>query len=90
MMTYHETLRKHLKTSIVTVEFVKKDGTHRRMTCTLKEDLLPPSEKKKSKKEQSEQSIIVYDLDKQDWRRINPDTITLWQAKPAAGRNFPL
>ena len=35
-----------LKTSIVDVEFIKKDGTVRLMTCTLQEDSLPKQEPK--------------------------------------------
>lgn len=82
MMTYHDVLRKHLKAGVVTVEFIKRDGTLRRMLCTLKEDLLPDLDSTiQVKKPQSDHSIIVYDLEKEDWRRINPDTITLWQVK---------
>lgn len=68
-----------LKTSIVDVEFVKKDGTVRLMTCTLKEASLPKQEPKsidetlrdmadKNEKPKNEESIAVFDTINQGWR----------------------
>jgi len=82
-MTYHETLRNHLKYCVVVVEFIKKDGSHRRMKCTLNETLIPPKEyDTRPRAARPENLISVYDLDVDGWRTINADTITLWQVKP--------
>lgn len=61
-----------LKNFIVTVTFIKKDGSERVMRCTLdskhlpKETVKEDSEKKPKKK--SENTLSVYDMDVQGWR----------------------
>jgi hypothetical protein len=62
-------LRGLLRSEKVTLTFTKKDGTERTMVCTLMEDKIP-SEKapKNTGKAQSEESMAVFDLEKQDWR----------------------
>lgn len=68
----HSVLKMH-ETSIV---FTKKDGTERKMLCTLLEDKIP-SEKmpKNSGKAKNEDSIAVFDLEKQDWRSFRFDSV---------------
>lgn len=59
-----------LKNETVDIEFVKKDGTIRLMTCTLKEDKLPKQidlEESISKKS-NEASFAVFDVINQGWR----------------------
>jgi len=71
-----------LKENVCTVKFEKTNGEKRTMKCTLVKDLLPevlekivhpaetryPHLKEQSKKEQNQNVIAVYDLDKDDWR----------------------
>lgn len=75
-----------LKTSIVDVEFIKKDGTVRLMTCTLREDSLPKQEPKnideslrdladKNEKPKNEESIAVFDTVNQGWRSFRWDSL---------------
>ena len=71
-----EWLEELLKTSIVTISFTKKDGTERQMLCTLGESKIP-SEKlpKNSGKAKSEQSMAVFDIEKQEWRSFRLDSV---------------
>lgn len=64
----------HLKYGPTTVTFTKKDGTERTMNCTLKEDLLPKSIAE-SKTKKSNESIAVFDLEKNEWRAFRWDSI---------------
>ena len=59
-----------LRTGNVEVEFTKKDGTERVMNCTLEPSKLPPIVVKEDKKirKESNTSMRVFDLDKQEWR----------------------
>ena len=72
-----EWLRGVLKMHEATVTFTKKDGTERKLICTLAESKIP-SEKtpKNAKKTQSQESIAVFDLEKQDWRSFRWDSVT--------------
>lgn len=72
-----EWLKNILRTEKVTVEFVKKDGTTRKMLCTLTENMIP-SEKapKGTQKTRSEDSLAVFDLEKNEWRSFRYDSIT--------------
>lgn len=65
-----------LREGPVTVVFTKKDGTERKMTCTLNENSIP-SEKtpKNTGKAQSEEAIAVFDLEKEDWRSFRWDSL---------------
>ncbi len=71
-----EWLRGLLRSEKVTVLFTKKDGTERKLICTLKEDKIP-SEKvpKNTGKAKSEDSIAVFDLEKSDWRSFRFDSV---------------
>jgi len=68
-----------LKMGPVEITFTKKDGTERVMSCTLKEDLMIniPSESTSEKKRVvSEETLPVYDLEKESWRSFRLDSIT--------------
>jgi hypothetical protein len=70
--TFREWIVSHLKAGKVTVEFTKKDGNYRKMTCTLNADLLPTkvdkiSESTSPKKENLD-IISVFDMEAQAWR----------------------
>lgn len=76
--SHKETLRNMLKDQILSVTFLKKDGTERTMKCTLKADLLPLQEDLENavqKKKPSDESIAVWDLDKEAWRSFRFDSI---------------
>ena len=57
----------------IEIVFTKKDGTERKMKCTLMEDYLP--ETVGSEKTKSDEALAVYDLEKELWRRFPWDSI---------------
>ena len=65
-----------LRDSEVTVKFTKKDGSERKMLCTLAENKIP-SEKlpKNSGKTKSDEALAVFDLEKQSWRSFRFDSV---------------
>ena len=65
-----------LRDSEVTVKFIKKDGSERKMLCTLAENKIP-SEKlpKNSGKTKSDEALAVFDLEKQSWRSFRFDSV---------------
>lgn len=73
--------REWLKTLLhereVTIFFTKKDGTERKMRCTLSENKIP-SEKmpKNSGKSKSDDALAVFDVEKNDWRSFRWDSVT--------------
>lgn len=75
-----EDLKKLLKNNTLSILFNKKDGTQRTMLCTLNADLLPVVVKKegdevKKEKKQSDESLAVWDLEKNAWRSFRIDSI---------------
>ena len=80
-MTYEKSnLETLLKENVLTVTFTKKDGSNRVMSCTLRPDKLPPlkevTEENQAQRKQSDTSIAVYDLEKNDWRSFRVDSVT--------------
>ena len=73
---FREWLRGVLKMHETSVTFTKKDGSERKMRCTLNENAIP-SEKspKKAGKAQSEEAIAVFDVEKSDWRSFRFDSV---------------
>lgn len=67
-----------LRESVLDVLFVKKDGTERKLKCTLRPDLLPPqentSEQTKNRTENLE-VIQAYDVENNGWRSFRLDSI---------------
>lgn len=62
----------------VNVCFVKADGTDRWMHCSLHPDLIPADKLQKEEanpRKRSEEAMVVWDLDKQDWRSFRYDRI---------------
>lgn len=60
----------------VTIEFVKSDGTVRRMNCTLAESKIPTEKAPKSTgKSKNNETLAVFDLEKQDWRSFRWDSV---------------
>lgn len=74
---FRKWLKSHLVYGPVTVYFTKKDGTERKMICTLKSDLTQNYEKKTDRvKTVNEETCPVFDLDKQEWRSFRFDSVT--------------
>lgn len=66
-----------LKEIEVNLTFKKVNGEIRKMRCTLNEELIPQDKKStgNSTRKSPQDSIAVYDLDKQDWRSFRYDSI---------------
>jgi hypothetical protein len=78
-------LKNLLKSTVLTVNFKKKDDTLRKMVCTLNEEYLPEAEevddvKPKRSKSESADAIAVWDLEKQSWRSFRVDSIINYEA----------
>ena len=71
----NEYLKQALQKGAVNVTFVKKDGTERKMECTLKQDLLPQEEIKEQTREPNPNVLKVWDLEKSAWRSFRYDSI---------------
>ena len=75
-------LKSHLIMGPVTVVFTKKDGTERRMHCTLQEGIVIPHENATERtKVENEEVLAVWDIDKKAWRSFRLDTIKIVQFK---------
>ena len=66
-----------LKSQEVKISFTKKDGTERKMLCTLVENKIP-NEKlpKNSGKSKSNDALAVFDIEKDAWRSFRWDSVT--------------
>ena len=65
-----------LRINKIRVTFTKKDGTERDMLCTLQEEAIIPYEKKTERvKEQNEEVLSVWDVEKNSWRSFRFDSI---------------
>jgi hypothetical protein len=73
---FQKWLRGVLKMHETLITFTKKDGSERKMRCTLSENVIP-SEKmpKNAKKSQSDDAIAVFDVEKSDWRSFRFDSV---------------
>ena len=67
-----ENLLNLLRTSEVLVSFVKKDGSTRKMFCTLKPNVIPEIHGRSVPT--NENHITVYDLEAEGWRTLNLET----------------
>ena len=77
---FRDLIKSHLKMGEVVVEFLKKDGSVRKMTCTLQENLIPTNLFAKKaedapKRAVPQESIAVVDLEKKEWRAFRYDSI---------------
>lgn len=78
-----------LRVGICTVVFTKSDGERRTMRCTLLSEYLPVRpvmeentvEKTPIRKKRDPKNIVVWDLDKGDWRSFNADTVVEWSSE---------
>ena len=66
-----------LKSQEVTISFTKKDGTKRKMFCTLAESKIPEEKMpKNSGKSVSDDALAVFDIEKEAWRSFRWDSVT--------------
>lgn len=74
---FRDWVKDHLRYGPVTVYFLKKDGTERKMRCTLKPEEVKEYEKKTDRvKTVNEETCPVFDLEKQEWRSFRFDAVT--------------
>lgn len=69
-----------LKNGEVVVEFTKLNGDYRKMTCTLKEGIVPPAKKDDSVTQKKVREInpnvcVVYDVNSAGWRSFRWDSV---------------
>lgn len=65
-----------LKETPITIYFQKKDGSERKMICTLSENKIPEEKlPKNTGKAQSDEAQAVFDIEKQEWRSFRWDSM---------------
>jgi hypothetical protein len=74
-------LKKYLEQHVITVDFRKLSGESRTMTCTLREDMKPPSTKSDTSggntdKDSGDAVICVWDVIAQGWRSFRYDRVS--------------
>ena len=73
-------MKDRLTDSQFLVEFKKKDGTKRKMSCTLAPGYVPPPSKdpltQKKVRAINEEVQVVWDMDKEAWRSFRWDSVT--------------
>ena len=84
-LSIKQSLVEFLRENVAVVTFDKVDGERRIMTCTLKEELLPELPSTNSVRVQSDEVVVVFDLEKNDWRSFRVDSfISIEEATDAA------
>lgn len=69
-------LKNMLREGIVLVTFQKKDGTERKMQCTLAESEIPNEKTPKGAgKAKNNDALAVFDVENQSWRSFRFDSI---------------
>lgn len=70
-------LREVLKQNVVNVVFIKKDGTERKMRCTLQEQFLPEQTdvEEAIQQKNANEVIAVWDLEVDGWRSFRVDSV---------------
>ncbi len=83
MMNKHE-LKEMLVNGVVTVTFVKVDGTERTMKCTLMPEYVPATVAQGQQllteslpKAENPNTISVWDIESQGWRSFRIDSVTM-------------
>jgi len=75
-------LKNILREREVTVIFTKKDGTERKMLCTLSENKIPEEKVPTgSGKTQNSDALAVFDLEKEEWRSFRYDSLKSFSAE---------
>jgi hypothetical protein len=73
--TYAELVRL-LENSICNIEFIKADGSQRKMSCTLNPFTEEMEVLADDYNNSTKESITVWDLEKKDWRSFRKDRLT--------------
>lgn len=75
----YEDIMKDLNDGVVRVTFTKKDGTERKMKCTLNENIMPQFETVKTNqaKDVNKEVIKCWDLEKEAWRSFRVDSVKI-------------
>jgi hypothetical protein len=69
-------LKTMLREQNVTIEFVKKDGSVRKMVCTLSESKIPVEKSPKNVgKAKNDEVLAVFDVENDGWRSFRWDSI---------------
>lgn len=70
-------IKKLLRGGPCSVTFTKKDGTERKMVCTLKKDIIPKDMAPKGVGQKSDPKKVcpVYDLEEESWRSFRYDSV---------------
>jgi uncharacterized phage-like protein YoqJ len=69
-------LKSILRDLDVTIEFVKKDGSLRKMICTLSESKIPVEKAPKNTgKTKTDEVLAVFDVENEGWRSFRWDSI---------------
>jgi|MDSZ01.2.fsa_nt_gb hypothetical protein len=76
-------LKQALQLGAVDVKFRKKDGTERKMSCTLQDGVVPKATKEdplsqKKIRQISDEVLPVWDLEKEAWRSFRKDSVIEW------------
>ena len=65
-----------LREEIVEITFTKKDGSERKMKCTLSDKKIPSAKMPKTEsKAKNDDALPVFDLEKESWRSFRWDSI---------------
>lgn len=72
-----DTLVSDLRTSERVINFTKRDGTVRRLRCTLQEGRIPPNTTTASSepKVPNPNTLVVWDVEKSAWRSFRKDSV---------------
>jgi len=70
-----ESLASALRSNVLEVSFVKKDGSGRIMKCSLQEKFLPAKEETDKVKKENENVLSVWDIDNNGWRSFRLESI---------------
>lgn len=88
-LTQKEMLKTLLKENVLSVVFIKKDGSERVMECTLKPDLLPVQDENTESKDkvrtENQEVIQVYDLENEGWRSFRVDSVMAFMIRENNG-----
>jgi hypothetical protein len=74
---YKNWIKDVLNLAPAVVEFVKKDGSIRKMNCTTSKEFIPaqPVKESKSNRQVNEDVLAVYDLEINEWRSFRYDSV---------------
>jgi len=85
---FQNLLESEMYRGVVTVVFLKKDGTERTMRCTLNPDLIPRQEVVESVNARDSDTVETPTLNVKPQRKTNNDVRTCWDTEAAAWRSF--